>query len=744
MTSETIKKGNFFQNLSVRIKIFSGFGATMVLMVAIFGFGYSGFVTVSHEVEEMNKAAEEVAVIAHIENEFLKLKSHAREYANLGHEKDAEKVKEISKGMEPLFEEAMEHLKTEPEMLKRAKHMEHEFHVYLKDFHKAELLEHEFQGLIRDKLEPSGIKIIEDLDIIIKEAAAEGNSDAIILASTAREHALLARLYSNILIGRQDESFMDKTLREFGELEVAIAALGKVVRTNHEKQLQKEITQLVQIYESAFDTVHKDERELRTLVDGHMKEAGDILAKDAEWLQAEALRMEHQIQQETNATITTAELEMLITGIIGVVLGLVIAYLLGNSIAGAVRAMTDSMTHLAENELDVDIPAQGRADEIGQMASAVQVFKENAIERVRLEEEAEKQREFDKQREEEERQAEAKRQKEEQEREAAERESDAERERQEAEAEKQRLDAERAAADEKAAEQEEKARVEAERAAQITALTQSFDSSVNHMLGTVGKAVNNMQSTSDSLTETADTTSQQATNVSAAAEQASANVQTVSAAAEELSKSISEISTQVAQSSEIANRAANDSEVTNEKIQGLAEAAQKVGDVVELINDIASQTNLLALNATIEAARAGEAGKGFAVVASEVGNLANQTAKATEEIATQIGSIQAATKESVEAIVGITKTIGEVNEISATIASAVEEQGAATQEIARNVEQAAQGTQDVTSNIVTVSTAADDTGSAANDMKSAVTTLDNEASSLKDEVETFIQKIQAV
>ncbi len=744
MTTDIKKQGNFFQNLSVRIKIFSGFAATTVLMLAIFGFGYFGFVTVSHEVEAMNKATEEVAVIAHIEMEFLKLKSHAREYANLGHESDAKKVEEYSKKIEPLFEEALAHLKHEPEMLKRAKHMQHEYEVYLKDFHKAEELEHEFKALIHDKLEPAGVKIIEDLDIIIKEAAAEGNSDAVILASTAREHALLARLYSNILIGRKDESFSDKTLHEFGELETAIAALGKAVRTDHEKELQKEVYSLTKIYEAAFDQIHKDELELRSLVDGHMKEAGEILAKDAEWLQSQALKMEHHIRNETDATIETAELEMLITGLIGVIFGMGIAFLLGNSIAMAVRGMTDSMTRLADNDLEAVIPAQGRGDEIGEMASAVQVFKENAIERVRLEEDAEKQRELDKQREEEERQAEAKRQKEEQEREAAEREAEAEHERQEAEAEKQRLAAEREAEQQKAAEQEEKARLEAERAAQIATLTESFDNSVTQMLGTVGSAVSNMQDTSESLNETANVTSEQATNVSAAAEQASANVQTVSAAAEELSKSIAEISSQVAQSSEIASRAASDSEVTNDKIQGLAAAAQKVGDVVELINDIASQTNLLALNATIEAARAGEAGKGFAVVASEVGNLANQTAKATEEIATQVGDIQSATKDSVDAIMGITKTIGEVNEISASIASAVEEQGAATQEIARNVEQAAQGTQDVTSNIVTVSSAANDTGTAATDMKQAVTTVDNQTSSLRNEVETFIQKIQAV
>src|SRR5205085_4852070 len=197
--------------------------------------------------------------------------------------------------------------------------------------------------------------------------------------------------------------------------------------------------------------------------------------------------------------------------------------------------------------------------------------------------------------------------------------------------------------------------------------------------------------------------------------------------------SISEISRQVQQSTQVAGRAVGDAERTNAQVKSLADAANKIGEVVSLINDIASQTNLLALNATIEAARAGEHGKGFAVVASEVKSLANQTAKATEEIGAQITQIQDATKEAVAAIQGIGTTIAEVNSIAGSIAAAVEQQGAATQEIARNVQQAAQGTQEVSSNIVNVKQAATETGAASSQVLGAAGELARHSNELSKE-----------
>ncbi|MCF8479571.1 MAG: MCP four helix bundle domain-containing protein [Rhodospirillum sp.] len=281
------------------------------------------------------------------------------------------------------------------------------------------------------------------------------------------------------------------------------------------------------------------------------------------------------------------------------------------------------------------------------------------------------------------------------------------------------------------------------RAAALEALTGGFDVDVSVILKSLAMAGSSLQGTATSMTATAEQTSRQSLAVASASDQASANVQTVATAAEELSASITEITRQVSKSTQIAETAVSETERTNQQVRGLAEAAQKIGDVVNIINDIASQTNLLALNATIEAARAGDAGKGFAVVASEVKSLANETAKATDQITSQISGIQQATKDAVEAIGGISHVIGQINEISTSIASAMEEQGAATQEIARNVQQAAVGTQDVSSNIGDVTQAVSSTGEAAKDVLSAVGEMSRETDDLRSKVEAFLTNVRS-
>ena len=272
--------------------------------------------------------------------------------------------------------------------------------------------------------------------------------------------------------------------------------------------------------------------------------------------------------------------------------------------------------------------------------------------------------------------------------------------------------------DEMAAEQEQERATREERASKVEQLASDFDVAVGDVLRGVSDAATEMDATAKMMSDTAEQTVQQSTAVAAASEQASVNVQTVASASEEMSASIDEISRQVIDSARITSEAVDQAENTNQSMAGLNEAAQKIGDVVGLINDIASQTNLLALNATIEAARAGEAGKGFAVVASEVKSLATQTANATEEIGAQIAAMQNETAGALEALTGIGKTINTVNEIATTISSAVEEQSAATQEISRNVDQAAHGTQEVSSSIASISQATIPAGS--NFLKSSI------------------------
>jgi methyl-accepting chemotaxis protein len=290
---------------------------------------------------------------------------------------------------------------------------------------------------------------------------------------------------------------------------------------------------------------------------------------------------------------------------------------------------------------------------------------------------------------------------------------------------------------------EDQAKAEADRRKAMRTIADEFESSVGGVMAQVTSAVTQLQSTAQSMASTAQETTHQASAVAQASGQTTQNVQTVATATEELSASIREIAGRVTESSRIVAEAVTQTIETNGKVNGLSDAAQKIGDVVRWINDIAGQTNLLALNATIEAARAGEAGKGFAVVASEVKALATQTARATEEIAGQVRSIQEATAISADAIQGITETINRVNEISTAIASAVEQQGAATQEISRNVQEAAQGTAEVSSNIGSVTAAAQETGTAAGQVLKAANDLGRNGGLLKSQVETFLRTVRA-
>lgn len=363
-------------------------------------------------------------------------------------------------------------------------------------------------------------------------------------------------------------------------------------------------------------------------------------------------------------------------GIVGVFI--VAAVLARKTIAQPIERMTAIMSSLAGGTTAVTVTGADRRDEVGGMARAIQVFKDNAEARIRLE----------------------------------------------AEQEAERLAKER-------------------RTVTVEQLIAKFDRTVSHALGNVASAATEFSQTAESMAGLADRTNRQATASAIAAEQTSANVQTVAAAAEEMAASIREISRQVTTSNEIASQAARQAQESTVSVRGLAEAAARIGEVVRLIQDISSQTNLLALNATIEAARAGEAGKGFAVVASEVKALANQTGKATEEIAAQITAVQAATQGTVRTIESIGQTIVTINEVASTIAAAIEEQNATTGEITRNVQQAAQGTEQVTSNVVQVSDAATQTGSAAAQVLGASTELSKQAETLRHEVETFLANIKS-
>ncbi len=385
------------------------------------------------------------------------------------------------------------------------------------------------------------------------------------------------------------------------------------------------------------------------------------------------------LKSNINAVLDALTTKLAITAAVTILVTALIAFFAFSRLLRPLPRLAGLMNRLAREDTNVEVDYQGQGDEVGDMARAVQVFKENALEKRRLEQERKQQEE-------------------------------------------------RAAAEKRAA---------------MTSLAGEFEESVAGKVSSVLDAAAHIDDSTKQVRKLAGETSDKSTQVSTAAEGASGNVDSVAAAAEQMSASISEIARRASESAKVAADAVQQADSTNETVLSLDTAAQKIGDVVKLINEIAEQTNLLALNATIEAARAGDAGKGFAVVAGEVKALASQTTKATEEISEQINAMQQATTQAVSAIADIRGVIGQVNESTTAIASAVEEQNAATQEIGRNVESAANDTSKVSSTITEVRAASEQTMSAVQQAVAAIEGLNGDANDLKQQVGAFLEKVRS-
>ena len=447
----------------------------------------------------------------------------------------------------------------------------------------------------------------------------------------------------------------------YAEYEKGIQETIRVVSAAKDVQLSEQAERMRDVAMKSRASAEKLQAKMKDVAD-RLTTRVDNLAKAAE----------DQYQQTSRMLVTMAAL--------GIVLGLSLGFVIGQfGIAKPMRALVAVLQRMAKGE-EVAISGEGRGDEIGETAQAVNEIKIMLAEKARQEAEA------------------------------------------------------KVAMDKMMAEK---------RRADMHQMADNFEQAVGQIVETVSHASTELEASATSLSSTAARSQTLATTVASASHEASTNVQSVASATEEMSSSVNEISRQVQESARMASDAVDQARRTNERVGELSKAATRIGDVVELINTIAGQTNLLALNATIEAARAGEAGRGFAVVASEVKALAEQTAKATGEIGQQIGSIQAATQESVGAIREISGTIEKLSEISSAIAAAVEEQGAATQEISRNIQQAAIGTQQVSANISEVQRGAGETGSASSQVLSAAQMLSGDSNRLKVEVDRFLSTVRA-
>ncbi|WP_448187696.1 methyl-accepting chemotaxis protein [Azospirillum sp. sgz301742] len=667
-----------FSNLRIGGRIFAGFGIVQVLVIvlnviAVIGLDavrgkFDSFADMSHDAAAVDELELSAVTVQLRTGTFLMARTpEAFQEAERAFEQFSRAVAEARR--------EVQHPTRSPLIEEIAKQTE----AYRTTLARMGELMIKRNEVVDGALARSGGNIRTKLSELMESASMDGDYQVAYLAGAALEKLVTAQVYSMKYLDTNASSDAVYTLGQLRELSTAIGELEKQVKEVHHSELLAGVLASIPRFESSMETLVEVVSERNRLRTETLDRIANQIAEKATTIRTAVKADQGVVEREAADEAQSTEQRSIVLTVLAVVLGLFAAWGIGRGITRPVHAMTSAMDRLARGELGTEVPGLGRRDEIGEMAQAVQVFKENAqaMERMRGEQK----------------------------------------------------------------EQEQRAEVEKRRA--LTQLADSFEASVRTVVEGVSTSATQLETNAQSLSSTAEQSRAQAAVVANSAHQTAANVQTVAASAEEMTSSIGEITRQVGQSAEIAQRAQGRAQATSDTVRTLADQARNIGEVVNLINDIASQTNLLALNATIEAARAGEAGKGFAVVASEVKNLATQTAKATEDIGQQISAMQGATSSAVDAIVEIVQTIAEINQIATTIAAAVEQQDAATREIARNVQQAAVGTQEISSTIGSVQQAADGTGSAAGEVLHAARALSQQSERLSGEVERFIRQVRS-
>ncbi|MBI5260786.1 MAG: methyl-accepting chemotaxis protein [Bradyrhizobium sp.] len=669
-------KGLKLPTLRFRAKIIVGFAVVLAISATSLGIAYLGFERVSAGVGLYRDSVSEADVARNIDRELISYRSAVRYYVLTGKEEDAQAALDAEASLKKAIDAAVKGTRN-PARLEGVNRLAREFGHFAGTFAQILKDKRDSAQVVQNQLSRNANLLKYKLDDIGNNASdAEQQSIEFGTKQVNTQFQAVTALANNFVVN-SDQSVAASALARMKFVENLLGTMS----SSDEKIVTglKDAKALLNEYRQALEKLVANAKTVEELVK-EMNGAAGAIMQGAGAMKADLVSDQQRLDAESDAIIIDTERLIIMLAVGVVLLGGVLAVLLGTGISRPMIAMCKAMRELAAGNFDVMLPGLGRQDELGEMANAVGEFKMQAIAK-----------------------------------------------------------AEREAAAHEAQGKE----AAAARRAELIRFADDFETAVGSIVSNVSASAVQLETAASTLTRTAETTQSLSRQVAGVSEQASSNMQSVATATEELSASVDEIGRQVRDSSCIAEAAVAQAKETDERIGRLSRAAQQIGDVVKLITAIAEQTNLLALNATIEAARAGEAGRGFAVVASEVKSLAGQTAKATDEISSHIAGMQGATVESVAAIKEIGATIERISTISASIASAVEQQGAATQEIARSVQSAAQGTQAAATDIGHVNRGAAETGTASEEVLHSAKTLSTESTRLHAELERFMANIRA-